>query len=181
MKKTRPTKIPLSIRRLTMTALFAAMICASTMVIQIPIPGNGYINPGDALVLLGALMLGSPWGALAAGGGSALADILTGYLYYAPGTFFIKGAMALIAYGLYRTLRRTVGWNHLSVILAGLAGELIMVLGYFLYGWLLLGNAASSALGIPANLIQGAVGCAASSVLYILLTKNHAAFRNDRQ
>ena len=72
------------IKKLTVTALFMAMCCVSTMFLSVP-SGGGYTNLGDAFVLLGAMLLG-PWYGLAAGGiGSALADLLTGYAYYAPG------------------------------------------------------------------------------------------------
>ena len=40
--------------RLVLTALFMAMICVATLVIQIPLPAHGYLNAGDAIVLLGA-------------------------------------------------------------------------------------------------------------------------------
>ena len=53
---------------------------------------------GDALVLMSAFLLGPVYGTAAAGIGSALADLLTGYAYYAPGTLIIKGGIALIAY-----------------------------------------------------------------------------------
>lgn len=157
------------VRRLTMTALFAAMTCAATVVIQIPIPGNGYVNPGDIFVLLGAFILGFPYGVVAAGVGSALADLVTGYLYYVPGTFVIKSLMAVVGYGLFRSLQGRTGHKKLSVIAGAIAGEIVMVTGYFLYGRILLGGWGASALGIPPNLIQGAVGCIGSVVIYLLL------------
>ena len=41
-------------KNLVMSAVFAALICASTFVIKIPSPLQGYINLGDCFVLLAA-------------------------------------------------------------------------------------------------------------------------------
>lgn len=53
--------------------MFAALSCAATMVIQIPI-ATGYLNFGDGLCLLAGWFLGPWYGFAAAGLGSALAD-----------------------------------------------------------------------------------------------------------
>lgn len=64
-------------KKLVMTALFAALACAATMSIRIPTPGTGgYIHPGDAIVILSGVILGPAYGLLAAGIGSAMADLL---------------------------------------------------------------------------------------------------------
>ena len=55
--------------------MFAALSCAATMVIQIPI-ATGYLNFGDSLCLLAGWILGPWYGFAAAGLGSALADLL---------------------------------------------------------------------------------------------------------
>lgn len=72
-----------AIRTLVLAALFAALACVATMVIQIPSPMNGYVNLGDCFVLLAGWVLGPVYGSLAAGIGSALADMFTGYMHYA--------------------------------------------------------------------------------------------------
>ena len=58
--------------------MFIALTCVATMFLQIPVPGmaNGYVNLGDAILLIGAFFLGPVYGAVAAGVGAALADIL---------------------------------------------------------------------------------------------------------
>ena len=66
-------------------ALFAALTFAATMAVRIPTPGTSvYIHPGDALVILSGVILGPSSGFLAAGIGSALADLLGGYFVYVP-------------------------------------------------------------------------------------------------
>ena len=141
------------IQRLVLAALMAALSCAATLVIQIPSPMNGYVNLGDGLVLLSGWLLGPGYGFAAAGLGSALADLMTGYTHYAPATFMIKGLMALIA------CRLKPRW------LSGLLAEGWMVLGYFLFACLLMGEGWAAASSIPGNLAQGAVGLAAALAL----------------
>ena len=85
-----------NLKKHVITALFAALTFAATMAVRIPTPGtNGYIHPGDALVILSGVILGPSNGFLAAGIGSALADLLGGYFVYVPITFLIKGIVAL--------------------------------------------------------------------------------------
>lgn len=52
---------------------------------------------GDCLVNLSAWILGSFLGTVAAGVGSALANVLSGYMIYAPIILVIKAAMALVS------------------------------------------------------------------------------------
>ena len=67
--------------RLVMTGLFMAMTCVATMVLVVPSPSGGYMNLGDAIVLLGAFLLGPVYGGLAGGIGAAIADLLAGYTH----------------------------------------------------------------------------------------------------
>ena len=81
-------------KRMVYAALFTALCCVATLSIQIPIPGTtGFIHPGDAFVILSGVFLGPVFGGLAAGIGSALANLLGGHLIYIPATFFIKGGI----------------------------------------------------------------------------------------
>ena len=60
-------------------AMLAALTCIATMVIKVPTIGtNGYVNIGDSVVVLSMWILGNPYGALAAGIGSGLADLISG-------------------------------------------------------------------------------------------------------
>lgn len=164
-------------RLLAMTALFAALGCVATTVIKVPSPTGGYMNLGDTAVLLGAYFLGPAYGALAGGIGPSLADLLGGYPMYVPGTLLIKAVMAVTAGLLYRLLRRR---GLPGVIVCGAAGEVPMVLGYWLYDALLVsagGGAFGSALagaaaGIPSNLAQAAFGAAASTLLLAALRRS---------
>ena len=155
------------IRKLVLAALLAALVCVATMVVQIPSPMQGYVNLGDCFVLLSGWLLG-PWYGFAAGGiGSMLADLFLGYGHYAPGTFVIKGLVALIAALLYEKLGRSPA----ARIASGVVGEIVMVLGYFGYASLLLGKGLAAAASIPGNIFQGTVGLVVGVLLAAVLER----------
>ena len=147
-----------TIRQLVMAAMFAALTCVATMCIPIPTPvTGGYVNVGDTVVLLSAWLLGGFYGAFAAGMGSALADLLSGYAYYVPGTFLIKGLMALAAYMLFSYLAKKQAPKTVRYLVSAVAAEAIMVAGYFLYASMILGKGLAAASSIGGNLVQGFV------------------------
>lgn len=158
-------------KKLVIASMLAALVCVATMVIKIPSPMKGYINLGDCIVLLSAWLLPPTYGFLAAGLGSALADVFLGYLVYAPATFVIKGVMALIAYFAYRLLCKKIG-SFTSRVISGAIAELWMIIGYFLFEGLLYGF-APSLVNIPANAVQGAMGLFIGTVLINLIGKTH--------
>ena len=158
----------LDTRTLAMASLLAALACVATMVIKVPSPTGGYMNLGDAVVLLSAYLLGPVWGAVAAGLGSALADLFSGYTAYVPATLAIKALMAAAAALIYSGMRR----RTVSLLVCSLAAEAIMVAGYWLYDGLLLGSLAASAAGIPSNLVQSAFAIAASTALTAALRRS---------
>ena len=153
-----------TIRKLVLSAMFAALSCAATMVIQIPI-ATGYLNFGDGLCLLAGWILGPWYGFAAAGLGSALADLLAGYGAYVPATFVIKGIVALLAALLLRLVRKEGAPAIWQLALSALPAEAAMVLGYFSFETLVLGEAAAAAAAVPNNLLQAAAGI----VLAVLL------------
>lgn len=145
------------IRELVIAAMFAALTCVATLSIRIPTPAtSGYVNVGDTVVLLSAWMLGGSYGALAAGIGSGLADLLSGYSYYVPGTFLIKFLMAFAASLLLSFLAKKKIWKTAGYLISAVVSELIMVFGYFLYASLILGRGLSAAASIGGNIAQGA-------------------------
>lgn len=178
-------------RNLVFTALMCALCCITTMVIKLPTPTMGYIHPGDGLVLLSGLILEPLPGALAAGLGSMLADLFSGYIAYAPATFVIKALTAAIAGVIFKALSKL--WKNNSarwaaVIVGSIFGELFMVMGYFLYEVFLIALSdkealsqtaltaaiASAGSGIPFNLVQGIFGILIAAVLYPVITKLNA-------
>ena len=150
-------------KKLVTAALMAALCCVATMLIVIPSPLKGYLNLGDCLVLTSAWILSPSYGFLAAGLGSALADVFSGYAMYAPATFVIKGLMAVIAHKGFLLLRKRLPALP-SRILSVAAAEVMMVLGYFVFEGFLYGF-LPSAVNIPANSVQGIVGLVLATAL----------------
>ena len=153
---------------LVLTSVFAALICVCTLMVQIPIPATGgYANPGDGVLLLAAGLLPLPLSAAAAAVGSMLADLITGYMLYAPATFIIKGSMALLCGFLLKKLQG----KKTAYILSALAAECLMVLGYFLYEAIFLGHGFGACAGILGNAGQGALGAVIFCVLFPVIKK----------
>ena len=128
----------------------------------------GNLEAADCVVLLGAFLLGPVYGAAAGGIGSALADILSGYAVFAPGTFVIKALIAVIAAAILKALGSK---TKAAPIVASIAGEAWMVLGYFLYESIFLGYGLAAAGSIGGNAIQAVAGVILASALYAVLSK----------
>lgn len=146
--------------RLVLLAMFTAAIALATAYLAFPTGLGGYVNLGDGIIFMGAMLMG-PAGAISAGVGSALADIIGGYTLYAPATFVIKAAMGVLVGLLYRRKGGTVSFI-VNVVLFILA-EIIMVVGYFGYECILYGFSGALA-GVPANAIQGCAGIVIGTV-----------------
>ena len=159
-------------KKTVIAALLASLCCVATMVVKIPSPLNGYLNLGDCIVLICGWALSPAYGFLAAGLGSALADLFAGYIVYAPATFFIKGAMALTAYFLVRKLKAK---KTTARLIGGVLAELLMILGYFVFEGFLYGF-LPSAVNIPANAVQGVAGIVLGLVLMQLFDKIKVRF-----
>ena len=150
-------------KKIVIASLIAALTCVATMIIKIPSPLKGYLNLGDGIVLLAGWMLSPGYGFWAASLGSALADLFSGYVVYAPATFLIKGIMALIAFGSYAWMQKRMGTIP-SRLVGGVLAEIVMIVGYFVFEGFLYGF-APSLVNIPANAIQGVAGIALGMVL----------------
>ena len=156
-----------NVKKIIFSGLFAALACVATIVIQISLPGGGYFNLGDCVVLSAGVVLGPGFGFFASAIGTCFADIFSGFAVYAPATFIIKGVMALVIALFYKKTKK------LSLAFVGaIVAEAIMVLGYFLFELAITSNFGTAALGIPGNLIQGLAGVVSSIALITLITKN---------
>jgi uncharacterized membrane protein len=145
----------------------AALVAVATFFVQIPIPATkGYLNFGDIMIFVSALMFGPIIGGFAGSVGSAISDIAGGYAYFSPFTFIIKGAEGIIA-GLISGGKTNIKRSIAAVAIAGAE----MVIGYFLaeffglsQGWAALGET-------PFNILQIVVGGAVGIPIVILLRK----------
>ena len=157
------------LRRLTLAGVLTALTTVATMLIRIPTPTKGYINLGDTIVNLCAWILGPVYGAAAAGIGSALADLLSGYTVYCPATLIIKALMAVAAFYVFHVLSQKHG-SFPARFAAAVAAELIMILGYAVFEGFLYGSFATAVASVSGNVVQGIFGAAASVALYSLLS-----------
>lgn len=159
----------LKTKRILIATLMTSMVCVATMIIKIPSPMKGYLNIGDCIVLLCGWLLAPGYGFVAAGLGSALADIFSGYITYAPATFVIKGVMALVAYACFKLMNKKIG-KLPSQIIGGILAEVIMISGYFVFEGLLYGF-IPSLINVPANGVQGVAGLVIGIVLIKVLER----------
>ena len=156
-------------KRVVMTALMASLVCVATMIIKVPSPMQGYINLGDCVVLLCGWLLAPGYGFIAAGLGSALADVFSGYITYAPATFLIKGTMALLMFVCFKLMNKRIG-KLPSQIIGGIIAEIVMVSGYYVFEGFLYGF-IPSVVNIPANAVQGVAGVIVGVVLIKVFEK----------
>ena len=158
-----------NVQKLVTAALMAALVFVATLLVQIPIPATGgYVNFGDGFVILSGVLLGPVYGALAAGIGAMLTDLITGYAVYIPATFLIKACMAIVAYFLVRR----VGRRFVAYLASSVCAEAVMVLGYFVYEALALGFGKAAIASLIPNLTQGAAGVFIACVLLSAINRN---------
>lgn len=159
-----------SIKNLVFSALGIALVAICTMVIKVPVPATGgYVNFGDIMIFIVSIILGKKNGFLAGAFGSCLADILMGYIIFAPGTFIIKGIEGFLCGFIYEKLKDRIN----SVLVIGgacLISGLFMVFGYFIYETLIFTIEYSIAAVIP-NLVQGIVSAIAAIPMAIAFKK----------
>ncbi len=155
----------ITVIKLSLTIVMTALVTVSTLLIRIPNPMGGYFNLGDVMIFVSALTFGPIVGGFAGGLGSAIADII-GFPLFAVPTLIIKGLEGLIA-GLI-TNKKQVYRDIIAIIIAGFE----MVIGYFIFEWLILQWGLVSALAeIPANIGQIAVGGIIGIPIAILLRR----------
>lgn len=154
----------------TVNALLIALVCVSTMVIQIPIP-LGYMHLGNTCILLAGAMFGPVSGLLAGGIGSALADLLTGYTQWVLPTLIIKGIMGFAIGWIICGKGKTVRMTSIRTFLGSAAGIVIMVFGYFIGGSILYGSIYTGATQIPGLTLEGVLGMAIFYVIGFALEK----------
>ena len=158
-------------KRIALGALFCALTLVATL-FAIPVPITGNVNLGDGCMLLGAWFLGGPLGAVAVALGASLADLISGYAAYAPGTFLIKLAAAGVAILISRMLLSLRLRGAFCRAVAGFCAELIMVLGYFLYeAFILSYGPLTAAANIPFNAVQGLVAILLSVTVYSMIER----------
>ena len=167
-----------ALKKMAITAMFAAMTTVLTYFVKIPTPG-GYIHLGDSVIYLMACFLPTPYAMIGAGIGGSLADLFGGYFHYIIPTFIIKMLIA-VPFSCKNEKMLTVR-NAVMVVPAGM----ITVAGYYVTKVVLLAiDKATAELGfigaffdastwaaalykIPENTTQ-AVGSAIAFIIFAL-------------
>jgi uncharacterized membrane protein len=174
-----------TLKSLVQIAMLTAIIFVTTYIIQIPTPGNGYVNVGDCMVFMSAVLLGGKKGAIASALGGSLSDVLGGYLMWSPFTFVIKAVMALIVGVIiykFNTDRKNIFINGIAFIMAGIweviayfgAGVIIYM---FTFSKNVNADVLKSILDIPSNIVQAAVGVVIAVPFTLLLTKSGLLYK----
>jgi|SRR3989304_4138163 len=152
--------------RVALSGVMAALVTIATFIVQIPNPATrGYINFGDIMIFISALTFGPIVGGFAGSVGSAIADVASGYGYFAPFTFVIKGAEGVLAGFLSN--RKNVSRDLLAVAVAGTE----MITGYFLAEFLPLQLGWAALTEVPGNISQILVGGFIGVPLAVIIRK----------
>lgn len=147
-------------KKVAFTGVFAAMVFVTTFFIKVPV-ASGYVHFGDALIYLGAGIIGGPWAMVAGALGAGLADLIGGYAIYAPATIIIKALIVLPFMLAYKNNDKL--FSIKSALMTVPAG-VITVGGYFLADMII--DKSYAVVDIPGNVIQ-AVG---SAILFVVVS-----------
>lgn len=154
---------------LCITAMFMALVCLATMMVQIPIP-LGYAHLGNSVILIAVFYFNTKYGILAGSIGSALADFLTGYNQWIIPTLIIKTACAFTAaiIGKKDNKFKLLSPRTLFAVIVGMA---VMVIGYTLSGAILNGGIVAGLTSMPGLALEGVVNIFAFFSLGMALNK----------
>ncbi len=155
-------------KKLTLAAIMAALTFIATRFTQFPVGALGYVHAGDAIVLLCAFVPGGRYGVLAAGIGSMLADITSGYAHYAIPTLLIKSLMCLCAARIANR-QKLLG---IKTVLGMMVGGIVMMLGYFIFDYFIMGYRTLAVLPmLLTSWPQAVFGIVAAYLLLVALVK----------
>lgn len=146
------------IKQMCLAGVFTAVVFVLTAYWHIP-SHTGYTHVGDGVIYLAACLLPPPYAVFVGAGGALLADCLTGFAMWAPGSVVIKTVAVLF---FKRKGKRILSFHN---VLALLPAAVVCVGGYYLYEVLLTGNVISPLAGIPGYVTQSVL----SSIVYVVL------------
>ena len=172
--------------KLTLTALMAALsyVVFTFLQIKIALPGGDAtsLHLGNAVCVLGALLLGGVYGGLGGAIGMTIGDLLDPvYIIYAPKTFLLKFCIGLIT-GLVahklgkistsKDTKHVFKWTLIASI-CGMVFNMIFdpLVGYF-YKRVIIGKPAAEvtlAWNITATSINAVLSVIAAVAIYMAL------------
>ncbi|MCM1135750.1 MAG: ECF transporter S component [Clostridium sp.] len=173
-------------QKIAMTGLMAALsyVVFTFLQIKIPLPGGDAtsIHLGNAVCVLGALLLGGLYGGIGGAIGMTIGDLLDPvYVVYAPKTFVLKLCIGLITGLIAHKIgkinsepehKKVVLWTTLAAV-GGLLFNVIFdpLVGY-LYKLVILGKPAAEltlAWNIASTSINAVTSAIVSVVVYLAL------------
>lgn len=139
------------------TGIFTAIVFVFTAYLHIP-SHTGYTHVGDGFIYLVACLLPLPYAMFVGAVGALLADCVSGFAIWAPGSVIIKTAAVLF---FSRKSRHIVcPRNMLGLVPAWV----LCIGGYYLYESLLTGNFIAPLAGVPGYITQSVL----STVLFVI-------------
>ena len=145
------------IRLMCIAGIFTTIVFVFTAYLHIP-SHTGYTHVGDGFIYLAACMLPLPYAMFVGAGGALLADCLTGYAIWAPGSIIIKTVAVLF---FSRKSARIISIRNLLALIPAWA---VCIGGYYLYEALITGNFVAPLSGIPGYITQSVL----SSILFVV-------------
>ena len=168
--------------KIAATGLFAALsyVVFTFLQIKIPLPGGDAtsFHLGNAVCVLGALILGGFWGGLGGAIGMTIGDLLDPvYVIYAPKTLILKFCIGMIT-GIvahrFGRITHTDDKQHILrwTAIAGFCGLLFNAIFDPLFGYwykrIIIGKPAAE-LVLAYNVTSSAVNAVASLIVAILI------------
>lgn len=140
-----------------LAGIFTAVVFVFTAYLHIP-SHTGYTHIGDGFIYLAACLLPLPYAMFVGAAGALLADCLTGFVIWAPGSVIIKTVAVLF---FSRKSKKVISLRN---VLALLPAWVICIGGYYLYEAIITGNFIAPLAGIPGYITQSAL----SSILFVV-------------
>lgn len=146
------------LKLMCLAGVFTAVVFVFTAYLHIPVH-TGYTHVGDGVIYIAACLLPLPYAMFVGACGALLADCLTGFAVWAPGSVIIKTAAVLFF------SRKSSKIISLCNIFALLPAWALCIGGYYSYEALITRNFIAPLAGIPGYVTQSVL----SSVLFVTL------------
>lgn len=146
------------VKFMCLAGIFTAVVFVFTAYLHIP-SHTGYTHVGDGFIYLAACMLPLPYAVFVGAAGALLADCLTGFAIWAPGSVIIKSAAVLF---FPRKSEKIICRRNILALIPAWA---LCIGGYYLYEALITGNFIVPLSGIPGYITQSVL----SSILFVAL------------
>ncbi|MDE5931576.1 MAG: ECF transporter S component [Lachnospiraceae bacterium] len=171
-----------NVQKIVLTGLFAALsyVVFTFLQIKITLPGGDAtsIHLGNAVCVIGALLLGGVYGGLGGAIGMTIGDLLDPvYILYAPKTFILKLCIGLITGLIAHKLghistekneKKVLLWTILATV-GGLLFNVVFdpLVGYY-YKLLIIGKPAAE-LVLAWNIASTSINAVTSSIVSVII------------